>query len=78
MCPRMPILPLPILASGDRLTREEFERRYAATPHLRKAELIEGVVYVPPAALRFNSHSRPHALLLAWLSDYWLATYSPC
>lgn len=69
----MPTLPLPILASGDRRTREEFERRYAATPHLCKAELIEGVV-VPPAALRLNSHSRPYALLLAWLADYWVAT----
>lgn len=64
---------LPPLESGDRLTRHEFERRYAAMPHLKKAELVEGVVYVP-AALRFRSHGRPHALLMAWLSDYWLAT----
>lgn len=27
-----------------------------------------------PAALRFRSHGRPHALLMAWLTDYWLAT----
>lgn len=64
---------LPPLESGDRLTRHEFERRYASMPHLKKAELVEGVVYVP-AALRFRSHGRPHALLMAWLSDYWLAT----
>ena len=37
------ILPL---ESGDRLTRSEFERRYQAMPHLNKAELVEGVVYV--------------------------------
>jgi Uma2 family endonuclease len=42
-------------------------------PHLKKAELIEGVVHMP-GALRFRSHGRPHALLMAWLSDYWLAT----
>lgn len=47
---------IPPLESGDRLTRHEFERRYEAMPHLKKAELIEGVVYVP-AALRFRSHS---------------------
>lgn len=38
--------PLPPLESGDRLTRPEFERRYAAATHIKKAELIEGVVYV--------------------------------
>ena len=38
---------IPPLANGDRLTRAEFERRYAAMPELKKAELIEGVVNVP-------------------------------
>ena len=37
------ILPL---ENSDRLTRIEFERRYQAMPHLKKAELIEGVVYI--------------------------------
>jgi hypothetical protein len=36
---------LPPLENGDRLTRPEFERRYQAMPHIKKAELIEGVVY---------------------------------
>ena len=36
----------PPLESGDRLTRQEFERRYTAASDIRKAELIEGVVYV--------------------------------
>ena len=35
------------LESGDRLSRAEFERRYMAMPDLKRAELIEGVVYVP-------------------------------
>lgn len=64
---------VPPLESGDRLDRYDFERRYNALPPSRKAELIEGVVYIP-AALRFVSHGRPHALMMAWLSDYWLAT----
>jgi hypothetical protein len=39
--------PLPPLRNGDHLTRDEFERRYDAMPDLKKAELIDGVVFVP-------------------------------
>jgi Uma2 family endonuclease len=63
----------PPLENGDRLSRDEFERRYAAMPHLKKAELIEGVVYVP-AALRFRSHGQPHADLIIWLGMYKIVT----
>ena len=63
----------PPLENGDRLSRPEFERRYQATPHIKKAELIEGVVYVP-AALRFRSHGQPHANLVGWLWFYKIAT----
>ncbi len=49
--------PIPPLQSGDRLTRYEFERRYEAMPHLKKAELIEGVVYVPSPVTVFHSKS---------------------
>jgi Uma2 family endonuclease len=66
-------LTIPPLENGDRLNRYEFERRYNAMPSLKKAELIEGIVYMP-AALRFRSHGQPHALIMAWLSNYWLAT----
>ncbi len=62
-------LQLPPLENGDRLTRAEFERRYAAMPNLKKAELIEGVVYMP-AALRFRSHGQPHGDLMTWLGVY--------
>lgn len=64
---------LPPLESGDRLTRPEFERRYNAMPRLKKAELIEGVVYVP-AALHFRSHAEPHGNLMGWLWTYKIAT----
>lgn len=30
------------LKHGDQLTRDEFERRYEAMPHLKKAERIRG------------------------------------
>lgn len=59
----------PPLENGDRLTRTEFERRYAAMPKLKKAELIEGVVYLP-AALRFRSHAEPHSRIMTWLGVY--------
>jgi Uma2 family endonuclease len=64
---------IPPLENGDRLTRYEFERRYNAMPHLNRAELIEGVVYMA-AALRFRSHGQPHASLMTWLGNYTVAT----
>lgn len=64
---------IPPLEAGDRLTRDEFERRYEAMPQLKKAELIEGVVYMP-SPVRYRAHGGPHALITAWLSHYWAAT----
>jgi Uma2 family endonuclease len=65
-------VPVPALASGDRLTRAEFERRYEATPEKFKAELIEGVVYVASPVRAF--HGVPHADLVTWLGVYRTAT----
>ena len=62
-----------LLKHGERLTREEFERRYEAMPHLKKAELIEGIVYMP-SPVRIDLHGRPHAQIMAWLGAYWIAT----
>ncbi|MCP4698622.1 MAG: Uma2 family endonuclease, partial [Gammaproteobacteria bacterium] len=64
---------IPLLESGDRLTREEFEHRYDAMPHLKKAELIEGIVYMA-SSLRFESHAKPHALIMTWLGIYYVST----
>ena len=61
------------LENGDRLTRSEFERRYQAMPLLKKAELIEGVVYVP-SPVRYTSHAKPHGFVVAWISVYAAAT----
>ena len=61
------------LENGDRLTRIEFERRYSAMPKLKKAELIEGIVYMG-SPVRAKSHGQPHAAIMAWLSAYWVAT----
>ncbi len=64
---------IPVLHVGDRLTRAEFERRYEAMPELKKAELLEGVVYMP-SPVRYTQHGRPHALLSTWLGLYAAAT----
>ena len=60
---------VPELENGDRLTRAEFERRYEAMPHLKKAELIEGVVHMP-SPVRHKRHSRPHNHLSTWLGYF--------
>ena len=64
-----PVAELPPLENGDRLTRAEFERRYEAMPEVKKAELIEGVVYMG-SPVRFGQHGQPHARLLTWLGTY--------
>jgi Uma2 family endonuclease len=71
--PQQQPMPVPPLENGDTLNRYQFERRYNFMPHLRKAELIEGVVYMP-AALRFKSHGQPHGNLIIWLGNYKVAT----
>lgn len=65
----VPVTVPPVLESGDHLTRDEFHRRYCARPDLRKAELVEGVVYVP-SPLRFELHSEPHGRVITWLGVY--------
>src|SRR5437588_8650189 len=60
---------IPPLENGDRLSRAEFERRYEAMPNLRKAELIEGVVYMP-SPVRFGRHAERDQDLNAWLGAY--------
>src|SRR5437879_5057164 len=64
-----PALAEPTLESGDRLSRDEFERRYQRLPHGRKAELIEGIVYMP-SPLRAKAHGKPHSHLGTWLGFY--------
>ena len=61
------------LVAGDRLTRAEFERRYGATAEVKKAELIEGVVYMP-SPVSHRGHASPHFRLITWLGIYEAAT----
>lgn len=57
------------LQSGDNLSRAEFERRYQAHPEIKKAELVEGVVYVASPA-RYEKHANPHFDIIGWLAAY--------
>ena len=61
------------LENGDRMSRAEFEYRYHQMGNLKKAELIEGVVYVP-SPLRYYQHGLPHSYLMGWLTIYAAAT----
>ncbi len=60
---------IPPLKNGDRLTGAEFERRYDAMPELKRAELIEGEVFIP-SPVRQGGHSHPHTRLVTWLGTY--------
>ena len=64
---------IPPLESGDRLTRIEFERRYEAMPAQKKAELIEGVVYLS-SPVRLTKHAAPMFDLMIWLGLYKVST----
>ena len=61
--------PVTPLDSGDRLTRAEFHRRYLQRPDIKRAELIDGVVYVP-SPTRFAHHDQPVSLMIGWLVAY--------
>ena len=42
-------------------------------PELKKAELIQGVVYMA-SPLRFQPHAEPHSNIIGWLWTYKVAT----
>jgi Uma2 family endonuclease len=64
---------VPPLQNGDHLTVPEFERRYEAMPHVKKAELIKGVVYMP-SPVRLVLHGKQDSSLMFWLGYYWVHT----
>jgi len=63
---------IPPLEAGDHLDQATFHERYKAMPSAFRAELIGGIVIVPsPLA---QGHGLYHALVMAWLGNYWIAT----
>jgi Uma2 family endonuclease len=61
------------LENGECLTAPEFLRRFEAMPKLKKAELIEGIVYMP-SPVRSDAHAEPDNLIQTWLGTYAAAT----
>ena len=66
-------VPPPPLQHGEQLTRDEFERRYEAMPHLKKVELIGGIVYMG-SPVRADIHGKPHGYIMTWIGVYCAAT----
>lgn len=60
---------IPPLEQGDRLGRDEFERRYMAMPNVKKAELIEGIVHMP-SPVSTQGHGDPQFDVVGWLAYY--------
>jgi Uma2 family endonuclease len=70
----IPLRPTPLpLEPGDRLTRDEFERRYEAMPQVKKAELIDGEVFMP-SPVSWEFHGSPHVDVTTWLAVYKAST----
>ncbi|MCC6590562.1 MAG: Uma2 family endonuclease [Bryobacterales bacterium] len=62
-------LAAPLLISGMKMSREEFMRRWDASPDIKHAELIDGEVYVASPV------SVDHSLLDGF-AGFWLHTYA--
>lgn len=59
---------IPALESGDRLHSQEFLRRFELMPDTKKAELIDGLVFMSsPVSL---THSEADSLIQTWLGTY--------
>jgi hypothetical protein len=63
---------IPPLEAGDHLDQATFHERYEAMPPAFRAELIGGMVIVPSP--RGSGHGIHHALIMGWLTSYWIAT----
>lgn len=63
-----PLETVPLLENGDALHAREFLRRYEQMPDVKKAELIEGIVYMgSPVSLK---HGEADSLIHSWLGSY--------
>jgi hypothetical protein len=70
--PMLTPISTPPLLEGDSLTSDEFLSRWDAIPDLKRAELIDGIVYMPsPVSLR---HQDYESFLNGWLNFYACAT----
>ena len=63
---------VPPLVAGDKLSRQEFMRRWEAHPEINKAELLGGMVYTSSRVTA--AHGSMHADVGGWLATYRAAT----
>ena len=61
------------LENGAHLSASEFLRRFEAMPEVKKAELIDGIVYMT-SPVRIDQHGEPDGLLQTWLGTYAIST----
>ncbi len=69
----LPTESMPQLEAGDCLNASEFLRRFEAMPELKKAELLNGVVYMP-AAVRVDQHAEPDSFIQGIMFNYAVGT----
>jgi Uma2 family endonuclease len=62
----------PRLEAGDHVDQATFHARYKGMQPGFRAELIGGVVIVPSPLL--PEHGEYHALVMGWLTQYWIST----
>src|SRR5437867_552177 len=63
--------PVPLQA-GDRLTLDEFLRRWEEHPEIKRAELLGGIVYMPPSVTFL--HGETEGDVAGFLNTYAAAT----
>jgi Uma2 family endonuclease len=61
------------LENGAHLGAAEFLRHYETSPEIKKAELVNGIVYVA-SPTRLEQHGEPDNLIQVWLGTYGIAT----
>ena len=59
---------VPPLEHGDQLSREEFEQRWQLHPEIKKAELIDGMVFLDVTVTR--RHGKPHLSVAGWIAPF--------
>jgi Uma2 family endonuclease len=65
---------IPQLVNGDALEADEFLRRYEAMPDVKKAELIDGVVYIMASPVSLLKHGEPDSVMQTWAGTYSIET----
>ena len=62
------LLEAPSLDTGDHLSRDEFLRIWECLPHIQRAELIGGIVYMPSPL--WKPHGKMDRRISTWLGVY--------